>query len=219
LKMSDSILQTSEDVRVAPKIQVKAEPLDILYQEMCIQDNQDNQEEPYFKDHSCEDQGGYIENGVYYQGAYNRGRNNYGGFSNRGNRRGQYNNQYRSSYGRPGTQHNNRGFQRDQTQQWDDSQRNASFNRSTLNRADADGRITECRICKCIYHWASECPHKGMDNLKKPEVILKLDSVFEDDEQLVFLADETQNLALIDCGAAKTVCGKKSIFWGLYLSI
>jgi len=213
LKMSDSILQTSEDVKVAPKIQVKTEPLEVLYQEDMFYNDQYNmnqEEQLSFEDHSGDDQLGYDENDVYYQGAYNnRGRNNYGGFSYRGNRRGQYNNQYRNNYGRSVGQHNNRSSQRGQMQSWDGPQRSASFNRNTLNRTDANGKITECKICKCIYHWASECPHKGMDNLKKPEVILKLDSVFEDDEQLVYLANETQNLALIDCGAAKTVCGKK----------
>ena len=59
-------------------------------------------------------------------------------------------------------------------------------------------------------HWASECPHKDEQDIKmNPEIILKLDSVMLEDEHLTLLSSKTNNLALIDSGASKTVCGKR----------
>ena len=43
----------------------------------------------------------------------------------------------------------------------------------------------------------------------KPETILKLDCMFIDDEELCYLSSESSNVALLDCGAAKTVMGRR----------
>lgn len=76
------------------------------------------------------------------------------------------------------------------------------------------GKISTCAICSSIYHWAPECPHKDENNrkLNKPEKILKVDALIpahDLEEDLTFITEESNNLALIDSGATTTVVGCK----------
>ena len=67
-------------------------------------------------------------------------------------------------------------------------------------------------ICKSITHWSTDCTHqKDEKTLNKPEQILKVDSAIMDEEYLTYITQQNKNLALIDSGATKTVCGKKSV--------
>ena len=78
----------------------------------------------------------------------------------------------------------------------------------------SSGKISTCAICSSIYHWAPECPHKDENSrkLNKPEKILKVDALIpahELEQDLTFITEESNNLALIDSGATTTVVGRK----------
>lgn len=122
------------------------------------------------------------------------------------------------------SEHNNMDelyFQRrtpyNNTRQYNQGQRfkrpsNNSQNRGQYNRRTESGKTSTCRICQSVMHWAKDCQHnherKNRD-YKKPEAVLKLDCMFIDHEELSYMTSEAKNIALLDCGAAKTVVGKQ----------
>ena len=224
LKASDGILCTSESkVTAMPKVKIKEEPVEVLYQrhydDECYNyeyspesslgsfsqlqwENEwhDNDESKDFGEEDC-------ENPIYF----NRSFNPYRGLPNRGRSRSQ------------GTMFRGRGFQRGNNRssfsppmtKIDQYTGKPISHSPVMNKQDRyTGKTSECRICRSIMHWASECPHRNQNSTpikkeERTEVILKVDSVMIDDDQLVYLARDSKNLALIDSGASKTVCGKK----------
>ena len=76
------------------------------------------------------------------------------------------------------------------------------------NPLDKQGNITQCHNCYSINHWADACPDSHEDGSNQTLYNITL---FEDDEQphnLRSLVIETIGCAVLDCGAARTVCGK-----------
>ena len=209
LKASDVVICTSSKYKSAtPKLKVKDEPIEILYGQhrQYESEMEPGHHDDYYRyndtanweeDHKQETsrQRGYDEEQENQEIYYNHAQNQRYGYPQRG------------SYYQRGRK---RGpsFDRDQLNHRSMPRTN-NFDRST-------GQVSACNICKCIMHWARECPYKDQMNQPvrkkedKSEVILKVDSVMiDDDEQLTYLASETKNLALIDSGASKTVCGRK----------
>ncbi len=197
LSISDGIVQTSRYVNVSPKIKlVKEEPAEVLYQEGHLNDyglyddNSDDYEDDFSEELGVDE--------TYYQHQSRLPRRtftppgtSYRGRKNQMNSRGSYHAR-RGRYAQP----------------------SGSNSHGKLNRQDSSGKVTGCKICCSIYHWAVECPHKGerqqTNSNSKPEAILKLDCLFMDHEDdLCYLTSQSKNVALIDCGAAKTVVGKK----------
>ena len=62
-----------------------------------------------------------------------------------------------------------------------------------------------------INHWADKCPDKGSDIESVNEALYNI-VMFEEDlecpESIKSLVYDTMGCAVLDCGAAKTVCGK-----------
>lgn len=201
LKASDVIICTSSRSKSAtPKIRLKEEPIEVLYGQHRHQDdnNKDPEDEDYYQEADVYD---YDEEDIDNQEIYF--------YKHRG--RGQrYNTPFRGRYI---PKNRERG-------QYSDNRQIRSNYQPRIPRTNTtdkqSGQTTGCHICKCIMHWARECPYKNQisspqrNQEDKSEMILKVDSVMiDDDEQLIYLANETKNLALIDSGASKTVCGRK----------
>ena len=88
--------------------------------------------------------------------------------------------------------------------------RNDRGNNKKLNVKDQQGQVSRCKICESVMHWARNCPHKENEpSTSSATVILKVNSNMLDEDQLTSLSPEAKNIALIDCGAAKTVVGKQ----------
>ena len=106
-----------------------------------------------------------------------------------------------------------------------------------INPLNNRGTISTCGICKSIMHWASQCPHNpastlmtdvehqelshdqqfqfsdqtGQENEEINEVeceIILFQADYDSPTQFTKLLSESFNLAVIDCGASKTVCGR-----------
>ena len=158
------------------------------------------------------------ENDVYY-GKYN-------GSYNRGNR-----------YGKPSFQRSsnfNRG-NRSNSQQYHQGRRYVDVDVKKLsdsydpspnvpNPKDNRGNYTSCRKCRSIYHWMKDCPHAaGQDNNTSSgskvfygddstgEVYISLfqTSIPATTDEVLCLVGETLNMAVIDSGCPRTVCGSK----------
>ena len=198
LKMSDGIMEMkASDNQITPKVKVKEEV--IMYQDEeqeLYEDSYNTGYEPYLveqedsnrpessenEEHNCL----YIDRRAQYHNNISsgfrgqRGYNNSRGGYSTGQIRGSYRGQYQP---------------RQVTYQSERGQRRTNRYNST------------CAICKSIYHWARECPHKD----KAPAPILKLDQdmVIDDDNLIYNTFTDTVNLGILDSGAAKTVCGKK----------
>lgn len=201
LNMNDGVVITSNQAKLTPKVKfIKEEPREVLYHEECgssqIYDDHEQMGDEFYDQEDFYDE--YNDtNEVYFQNKMprrmfrdnNRGRrSSLPAFGNRGSKVPMYHKNPSGSFS------NHRGFQ---------------SNRGRANRIDSSGQRTGCNICCSIYHWANECPHNENNRLeKKPETILKLDTVFMDEEELCFLTNESQNVALLDCGAAKTIVGR-----------
>ena len=201
LSMNDGIVQTGSNSKIVPRIKfVKEEPAEIHYQDKYnTPDIENNNLEKSSEQHTFEEdlevEEYYDEDelqSVYYQNKPYRGR------------MGNSSHQSRSNFRRdpipnfqPAGNYGNRG--------------NVRINRPMRNT----NTPSSCRICCSIYHWANDCPHKNenrqqqMKMNSKPETILKLDCMFIDDEELCYLSSESSNVALLDCGAAKTVMGRR----------
>lgn len=105
----------------------------------------------------------------------------------------------------------NQRYQRNSSKR-NEYQGKGKFKRTNKPYKSNPRKPSTCKICQSIYHWATECPHKDENarKLNRPENILKVDSVMIDDDHLLtFLAREAENIAVIDSGATKTVCGKR----------
>ena len=78
------------------------------------------------------------------------------------------------------------------------------------NPLDKQGNITQCHICYSINHWADDCPD-GSEEEKASEALYSV-TFFEDDvenpDNIRSLVYETFGCAVLDCGAAKSVCGE-----------
>ena len=100
------------------------------------------------------------------------------------------------------------------------------------------GETSKCCICKSIYHWAADCPDCDCNQSQCPirrvpsnqtqytymaeepfdefpdvhdnfhQIVLFL-SNYDHPMQLTGLVAESWNSAVLDCGASKTVCGRK----------
>ena len=79
------------------------------------------------------------------------------------------------------------------------------------NMLDANGNPTQCHFCKSIYHYEYNCPDKVCDTLytsatEEIDDIVLFESDHDDPKGLL---SESWNCAVLDCGAGKTVGGKK----------
>ena len=64
-----------------------------------------------------------------------------------------------------------------------------------------------CAICQSILHWARECPHNESNNPSENKVTL-----FTQEVPKCFIENflgETLNLAVLESGCTKTVCGEE----------
>ena len=69
------------------------------------------------------------------------------------------------------------------------------------------GKISRCAVCQSIYHWAKDCPHNESNKNQENKVTL-----FTQEVQKCFIENflgETLNLAVLDSGCTKTVCGEQ----------
>ena len=78
------------------------------------------------------------------------------------------------------------------------------------NPLDKQGNITQCYNCYSINHWAENCPDQSTEEATPHEALYSV-VLFEDDEDnpdnIKSLVFETMGCAVLDCGAAKSVCG------------
>ena len=75
-----------------------------------------------------------------------------------------------------------------------------------------------CFTCHSIFHWAKDCPDKYTTmqvEHKEPTDEVFHATLFQSDDDNPTLLGETFNHAVIDCGAAKTVCGMT--WWECYV--
>ena len=95
-----------------------------------------------------------------------------------------------------------------------------SSQRRGRNPVDRAGNVTRCAECQSINHWVNDCP----DRVKKEKETYVSEECYDDSEtfyqvtlfqsdfdeprQLRGLTREAMNTAVLDCGAAGTVCGK-----------
>ena len=92
-----------------------------------------------------------------------------------------------------------------------------------INPRNSRGNITKCRKCKSVLHWIGNCPHAnseerrersdetayhGGEELQEELYIGLLQSTAPTSkDELIYLVGETLNMAVIDSGCSKTVCG------------
>ena len=91
------------------------------------------------------------------------------------------------------------------------------------NPKDDRGNFTTCRKCRSIFHWMKDCPHSASQenessgskvfygNDTTEEVIIGLfqTSAPTSQDDLLCLVGETLDMAVIDSGCPKSVCGDK----------
>ena len=76
-----------------------------------------------------------------------------------------------------------------------------------LNPVNSSGKVLRCSVCQSIYHFAKDCPHNEYNKLNENKVTL-----FTQEVQKCFIENflgETLNLAVLDSGCTKTVCGEE----------
>ena len=94
-----------------------------------------------------------------------------------------------------------------------------SNSKSALNPKDPRGNYTTCRRCRSIYHWVEDCPHdekSGRDskayygNTVEEEIYIGLfqSNIPSSLDEITVLLGETLDMAVIDSGCPKTVCGQ-----------
>ena len=213
LKVSDGVVCTSDNKTgtqlYKPKVQIKAEPIEVIYQHEEDEDIEEDQIS--WIDHEDTTENEYTsENEVFYS---KRPAHNWSG-----GKRNYYRKPRDYSYQRydnhKSRDHNDQRYQQSnrQTRGYSSDQRRRPDDRRQFSSSRQHGeRISECHICKSIMHWSADCPHRRVEKktLNKPEQILKVDSVILDEEYLTYITCQDENLALIDSGATKTVCGEK----------
>ena len=224
LSMNDGVIQTGNNSKVVPKIKLVKEEPTVLYQEEYFSsEEQENYPNNNYSDSPYEEEfeevfneGDNCEQIFYQNRPFKRGRMGNGSYQNRGN--GSYQNRGNGSYQNRGNfrRHNNTSTY-PQFGKHDDRRPDVS-SRPDISSRPGNSRMVNspstCKICRSIYHWASQCPHKNESRSpvtrpnNNPETILKLDCMFIDDEELCYLTSESKNVALLDCGAAKTVVGR-----------
>lgn len=100
----------------------------------------------------------------------------------------------------------------------------SSYNSSktAMNPKDARGNYTTCRRCRSIYHWFEDCPHISEDeksnresrayygNTTEEEIYIGLfqSNLPNSSDEISCLLGETLDMAVIDSGCPKTVCGQ-----------
>ena len=75
------------------------------------------------------------------------------------------------------------------------------------NPVNTYGKVSRCAVCQSIYHWAKECPHNETNKIHENKVTL-----FTQEAEKCFIQNflgETLNLAVLDSGCTKTVCGEE----------
>ena len=76
------------------------------------------------------------------------------------------------------------------------------------NPWDRYGNPTKCAIYYSINHWEQICPDKENETFIVNEEVLH-QSYSDNPNELKNLTSETWSAVLLDCGASKTMCGKK----------
>ena len=99
------------------------------------------------------------------------------------------------------------------------SEHNPTLPTKGRNPLDRFGNITHCSICCSINHWKVDCPDKHLVENFHSSALHHV-TLFEEDEEdpsnIGSLVRETINCAVLDCGAARTVCGENWL--DIYLS-
>ena len=160
------------------------------------------------------------ENDAYY----GKFRNNYRGSSSfNGNRRGSGRPFIRQPNYQRGNNSNSQGrrYINVNIKSLKDSYDNSP---NAPNPKDDRGNITTCRKCRSIYHWMQDCPHVsgheqnvspgskvyyGNDSTEDVFISLFQTSIPATTDEVLCLVGETLNMAVIDSGCPRTVCGKK----------
>ena len=117
----------------------------------------------------------------------------------------------------------------DKYRKYEHTRDNRSSSSGRINPTGTDGKITTCRICRSIAHWARACPDK--DNLalkyqteQRDEKDKNNFSMFvgctssEKEKSMANLVKESKDHAILDSGCITTVCGEtwlKSYMTGL----
>ena len=106
-------------------------------------------------------------------------------------------NAYRGSRGHSHNRFKKNNQTRDTRRQPNDSRR--------VNPPNQYGRVSLCAICQSIYHWFKDCPHNVQGSNSKV-------TLFMQEVQKCYVQNftgETLNLAVLDSGCTKTVCGQE----------
>ena len=106
-------------------------------------------------------------------------------------------NAYRGSRGRGYNRFKENNQTSDTSRQPNDSRR--------VNPPNQYGRVSRCAICQSIYHWFKDCPHNVQGSNSKV-------TLFTHEVQKCYVQNflgETLNLAVLDSGCTKTVCGQE----------
>ena len=173
LKVSDGVVFTSDNKTgtqlYKPKVQIKAEPIEVLYQHEEDEDIEEDQIS--WIDHEDTTENEYTsENEVFYS---KRPAHNW-----RGGKRNDYRKPRDYSYQRydnhKSRDHNDERYQQSnsQTRGYSSDQRRRPDDRIQFGSSRQHGeRISECHICKSIMHWSADCPHRRVEKktLNKPE--------------------------------------------------
>ena len=83
-------------------------------------------------------------------------------------------------------------------------------NRFQKNPLNAQGEVTSCNICKSIFHWSNECPHRN--SAQSDGNATSFTCFAESAIQKCYVSKlvcESLSSGLLDCGCTKTVCGKE----------
>ena len=87
------------------------------------------------------------------------------------------------------------------------SNQNQNF-RFQKNSTNAEGEVTSCHICKSLYHWSYDCPHRNSAQNDRSTTTFTMFAESSIQKCYVSkLVGESQSSGLLDCGC-KTVCGK-----------
>ena len=85
--------------------------------------------------------------------------------------------------------------------------RNQSSDLRKQNHLNSYGKISRCAVYQSIYHYARDCLHSDSNKSQENKVTL-----FTQEAQKCFLQnvlEKTLNLAVLDSGCTKTVCGEE----------
>ena len=116
--------------------------------------------------------------------------------------------QNRGRFRSGGRRWNTRGQRGNGRGNWNNQNNNQQSNRFQKNPINAQGEQTSCNICKSIFHYSYDCPHRNSSDGNSTTFTMFAESSI----QICYmskLVGESLSSGLLDCGCTKTVCGKE----------